>query len=486
MTLNELFSNWQLMIACILGVVIILYFARDAAHNAIRSACRVFHSGMRVMAKSVLNSEKIVSHRNKEVLLTAGQEACERMIEREFQRVNSVVERDLRGFPVLKRTLFDQVTRIDEDYQSSAELPPPPPGWVEAVEAIAKIPNAGDKSVSNILSEIHKTSLVQFKSTTEEYRNAVKEHHTILHKLMPYWRKMCQTLEEVGKTITGLQERSVQIDKRMDEYDEIRSATEKAERLLTSSSLTQFFISGFVLLIAIGGAIINFNLIALPMSEMVGGGSHIGNFKTSHVAALVIILVETAMGLYLMESLRITRLFPLIGHMDDRMRTRMIWITLTLLIILASIESSLAFMRDQIASNDQALQQLLSGEKIIQPPNSWIPTVGQMVMGFILPFVLTFVAIPLESFIHSVRTVVGVLTTAFLRLLAFVLRLTGNVTLHIGEFLVNVYDLLIFLPLKVEDTIKSKNHESGPVPSKAEKLAEKTDTSPELIQAEEV
>ena len=31
----------------------------------------------------------------------------------------------------------------------------------------------------------------------------------------------------------------------------------------------------------VGGAVINFNLIALPMSEMVGGGSYIGGWKST-------------------------------------------------------------------------------------------------------------------------------------------------------------------------------------------------------------
>ncbi len=41
--------------------------------------------------------------------------------------------------------------------------------------------------------------------------------------------------------------------------------------------------------------------------------------KTSDIAALVIILIEIAMGLFLLESLRITRLFPIISSMDDQM-----------------------------------------------------------------------------------------------------------------------------------------------------------------------
>ncbi|MGD8924116.1 MAG: hypothetical protein PVG64_04240 [Syntrophobacterales bacterium] len=246
----------------------------------------------------------------------------------------------------------------------------------------------------------------------------------------------------------------------MKEYEDIRAHSDKSARMLTASSLTQFFISALVLLIAIGGAVINFNLIALPMSEMVGGGSYIGSFKTSNVAAMVIILVEVAMGLYLMESLRITRLFPIIGQMDDKMRTRMIWITFSILLILASVEAALAYMRDQIASDMQALRQSLAAvESTAGVVNSWIPTVGQMVMGFVLPFALTFVAIPLESFVQSSRTVIGVVGAGMLRWLAFVLRLLGNIGHYLGELLVNLYDLFIFPPLWVENLIRDKRHQ---------------------------
>lgn len=226
--------------------------------------------------------------------------------------------------------------------------------------------------------------------------------------------------------------------------------------MLTSSAMIQFFISGLVLLIAIGGVVINFNLIALPMSEMVGGGSYIGNFKTSNIAALVIILVEVAMGLYLMESLRITRLFPVIGQMDDKMRTRMVWITFAILLILASVESALAFMRDQIAADMHALRESLSGAETTGSVNSMIPMIGQMVMGFILPFALTFVAIPLESFVQSSRTVSGQVLAATLRGIAFVLRLLGNVAKYSGELLANLYDLLAFPLLWVENLLRHK------------------------------
>ncbi|MFH1293322.1 MAG: hypothetical protein ABIJ44_04250 [Pseudomonadota bacterium] len=436
--------------------IAMLYLARYPAHRAIKSLSRVIHHGMRLASRSVLLAEERLVHRNKEVLLAAGRESLERLIEREFQRVDAVVKRDLSGYPALQHTLAEQITRIDEDYRESAELPPPPPNWVDAVKVIAKIPISNDPTVANIFKEIQKSITKQYKNTMNEYRKSTGARHALLRQMMPYWRKLTQTLDQVGKKISGLQERATVIDHRMEDYEEIRAKTNKAERMLESSSMTQFFISALVLLIAFGGAVINFNLIALPMSEMVGGGSYIGQFKTSNVAALVIILVEVAMGLYLMESLRITKLFPVIGSMDDKMRRRMIWVTFSILLILACVESALAFMRDRIAADMQALRQSLAAVEGVHPVNSWIPTVGQMVMGFILPFALTFVAIPLESFISSSRTVMGFVLVGLLRGTAFLLRLMGNIASYLGELLVNLYDVVIFPPLWIEKFVHSR------------------------------
>ena len=56
-----------------------------------------------------------------------------------------------------------------------------------------------------------------------------------------------------------------------------------------------------------------------------------------------------------------------------------------------------------------------------------IPTVGQMILGFTLPFALAFVAIPLEYFINSGRIVLGAVLVLVLRGLAFALRLSGQI-----------------------------------------------------------
>ncbi len=461
MNLNQLFiwpdAPLPSILALIVILVVVLYIARTPVQRAILGFSRVLFYALRLSARSVLLAEQRLQKRNREVLLGAGMEQMERTIEREFHRVNAVVERDLQGYPALHRKLSDLITQIDEDYRKSAETPPSPPEWVKIIDSVVKIPAASESMIASILKEIHK-SLERFhKEAMDAYREATKKRHSLLHKMMPYWRKLARTLEDVGKTITGLIERSKVIDAKMDAYEEILKGTDRATRILTSSSFTQFVISGLVLLIAIGGAVINFNLIALPMSEMVGGGSYIGPFKTANVAAMVIILVEAAMGIYLLEALRITRLFPIIGSMNDRMRKRMILVSFIILTILACVEASLAFMRDMIAADIEALRKTLAGgAEEVQPVYRWIPTVGQMVMGFILPFALAFVAIPLESFIHSSRTVLGVALAWLLRVFAFGLRLLGNIFLSIGKALVEVYDVIIFPALWIERQIKDR------------------------------
>src|SRR4030095_3592137 len=108
------------------------------------------------------------------------------------------------------------------------------------------------------------------------------------------------------------------VDAHMAIYEQINEGTDKAQHALTVSAFTQFATSLLVMIVAAGGAVMNFKLIALPMSEMVGAGDYItSTLRTSEVAALVIIFVEASMGLFLLEALRVTPPFPLIANLDQ-------------------------------------------------------------------------------------------------------------------------------------------------------------------------
>jgi hypothetical protein len=443
-------------------LVLIMYFARSPAHFAIRSFSRVIHNAMRLSARAVMRAETRLNERNREVLLAQGREASERIIEREFDRIDATVRRDLSEYPALHRQLNEEIADIDDDYKNSTEVPPEPPAWVKAVDAVAKIPGK-DPMVASILEDIHASMIKANTQAIEEYRKASHKRHEHLKNMMPHWRKVKSVLGQVDKSVNSLLTRSQTIDRHMEEFEGIVKQSDRAVRMLSSSSLTQFFISAFVLAVAVGGALINFNLIARPMAEMVGGTSRIMGFPINNIAAMVIILVELAMGLFLMETLRITRLFPVIGALNDKTRIRLVWTFFSILLFLAFVEAGLAFMRELLMQDAAATRAILrgdSGTEVVKNSSLWITTAAQMGMGFVLPFALMFVAIPLETFVHSLRTVLGIIGVSLLRVCAWLLRLTGNVVRFVSNAMIQLYDLVIFAPLWIERMIKGKQEAS--------------------------
>lgn len=443
---------FYLMLLIIPGLLV-MYLARVPFHRTMAAFSRIVYNAMRLASASVKLGEKRLQIRNREVLMSAGLELAERKVEREFDRVSGVIQRDLEGYPQIQRKISENLLQLEEDYHKCEEIPQTLPDWVKVIDAIANIKPTGDRMVVNMLEEIHRTLEEQHKSAVDAHRRNVSKRHNLLSRMMPTWRGMEKTLAGVEKSVSNIIQRTQKIDRYMDTYEKIRNRDDIAERQLSSSSLTQFFISGLVLGVAIIGAIINFNLVALPMSEMVGGASYIGLFKTSDVAGMFIVCLEIVVGVFLMDALRITRLFSIIGSMEDRKRKMIFWILLGMLTILATVESSLAFMRDRIAADMELLRQSLAGVETDSVATSNIPTIGQMIMGFILPFILTFVAIPFESFVSSARTVIGLVVAWGLRILSFVLRLLGNMGFYLGRMVINIYDLIIFPALWLEGVI---------------------------------
>ena len=444
-------------------IIAVLYLARSTVHAALHSAGGILHNAMRIGSRSIGRAGARLTERNKEVLLAAGREAKERIIEREFERVGDSVDKDLSKYPALRRRLNEAIARIDEDHQNAIDVPPSPPGWTKAVEVVAKIDAPSDYMIGNILADIHKSLLKAHAQAIDEYRKASAERHKILSGMMPQWIKIQQTLSAVTKNIDSLLKRSRAIDRHMKEYEDIVKGTDRAVQTLSSSSLVQFFVSALVLVVALGGATVNFSLIARPMAEMVGGTNFIGSFRAADIAALVIILVEITMGLFLMEAMRITRLFPVIGALPDKMRVRMIWVTFTILFLLASVEAGLAYMREILLQDELATSAMLRGDTTLMVAGNfqWITTAAQMGMGFVLPFALVFVAIPLETFVHSMRTVIGVVGIGLLGIVALLMRVLGNAFRYGASFLQKLYDLLIIVPLWIEHMVVRKRNDSA-------------------------
>jgi hypothetical protein len=435
-----------------------LYAARRPVHEFVRAAGHLAHAPLRLLSRALYAAAQSMRYRNREVLLAHGREETEEHIAREFERVAALVKRDLEGYPALQQRLLAEITRVEDDYKKCGEVPPPPPEWVEAVDAVAKVKN-GNELVQRVLDEINRAIKEIHERMLKEYRGAYEERHKILNGFMPFWRSLQQTLAQADRRVTSLNDRAGQIDAQMQKFEGIVNKTPEAEHALSVSAATQLAITTLVLAIATGGALINYKLIALPMSEMVGAGDYLtSSLRTSDVAALVIIFVEATMGLFLMETLRITHLFPKIHGLPDTTRRRLMFAAATLLITLAGIEAALALMRDMLIADKAALIQSLSTVQQHAPAaDGWmtkIPTAGQMLLGFILPFALAFVAVPLESFIASARTVLGSALVALTQGAALGMRLLASLVKSLTRLAITFYDIVIVLPLLVERLIK--------------------------------
>lgn len=429
-----------------------LYAARMPAHNIILALCHLVAQAMRFAARWLRQTAEGLRLRNRAVLLGHGQAEVTSQIEREFERVGNLVRKELGEYPALQRKMMDELTRIEEDYLKCGEVPPPSPEWVEALASVANLKSSADIA-KKILEDLHKSVQKVHDKTIGEYRRAYEGRHKILNGLMPVWRSVDKTVKHLDANMISLEGNAKAIDAHMTRYEEMRAKSDKSEHALAVSAFVQLGISSLIMLIAAGGAFINFKLIALPMSEMVGSGDYITNsLRTSDVAALVIVLMEASMGVFLLETMRITHLFPTIASMSDQLRRRVMWVALVLLVVLACIESSLALMRDMLIADKAAmLHDLATVAPVVT--DSWlthIPMVGQMVMGFVLPFVLAFVAIPLEVVIYSLRTAVGVVLVMLMRGISFVLRFVAMIFYRLGRIMVNVYDIAIVLPLLLE------------------------------------
>ena len=428
--------------------MLFLYAARKPMHGVIHSVCALLSQSTRFIARWLFLCADNLKLRNQSVLLAHGQENQVTVIEREFERVGNMVRRDMQEFPALQRRMMEETTRIEEDYRKCGEIPPPPPEWVSALQSVAKIKTGGDIP-RKLLEDINKSIQKIHDQTVAEFRRSYEERHKILQAMQPSWRSVEKMASEMDKKMLTLQTDAKQIDGYMGKLQDIKAKDNKTEHALTVSGFVQLAISSLVMVIALGGAFINYKLIALPMSEMVGASDYITNsLKTSDVAALVIILMEASMGLFLLESLRITQLFPRIASMDDRMRQRLMYASLIFLVILAAIESSLALMRDILVADKVSLMRDLASAA---PAGSdglltSIPMIGQMIMGFVLPFALAFVAIPLESAVYSMRTVLGVFLVQAMRGLGFLLRFTGLLLKRLPKVLELAYDVLIVIP----------------------------------------
>ena len=239
----------------VMGVLamLFLYAARKPMHGVIHSVCGLISHSMRFISRWLFQAAEQMGVRNQSVLLAEGQESEAVVIDREFERVGTIIRKDMQEFPALQRKMMEEATRIEDDYRKCGIVPPPPPEWVSALESVAQIKSGGDIP-RKLLEEINKSIQKIHDQTVAEFRRSYEERHKILKAMQPSWRAVEKLIGEMDKKMLTLQTNAKQIDGHMGKLEGIRAKDSKTELALTTSSFVQLAISWLVLAIAMGGA----------------------------------------------------------------------------------------------------------------------------------------------------------------------------------------------------------------------------------------
>ena len=430
----------------------VMYLARWPAHKVILMMFRSIGLLLRQLIKYIFAVNARLRQRNRDILLTNGRELLEYKLEKNFVRIADQVSHDLSIWPSLHRDMREQISRMDAEFSAAAEVPPQPPEWLNVVESVAQISAHGSDVIAKILANIHNTLKRAMEKSLIEYRYANRNRYAMLSRMVPQWSGMNESLEKLDKKINRLTERAQTIDKQMNLYQEILQGSEHAVHMLSKSAASNLLLSTLLLMVAAAGGVINFQLLALPLSEVVGVHGFVMGMRSSDIATVVIVFLQIILGLFLLEAAGVTRLLPDIGVLDRRKRRGIMYLMVLLLLLMAGMESLLVYTRDALVEDDVALANLLALSAEPQPVSlSWIPAVGQVIIGFALPLLLIFSVIALENFINAFRTVASMFISWLLDVVAMLLRLIVSLLQSSGRLLIAIYDLIIFLPVYIEN-----------------------------------
>ena len=108
------------------------------------------------------------------------------------------------------------------------------------------------------------------------YRDDTARRHKTLGGMVPTWKDVRGLMSRMCDAVAKALESTQRIKGYADEFEKFRRDQEGAARALTWSATKFFTVSLIVLGVALGGAFVNFQLIALPMSELVPAGARVG------------------------------------------------------------------------------------------------------------------------------------------------------------------------------------------------------------------
>jgi len=443
----------------IVGSMIFLFFAREPVHKMIQAMSDATAGGLRKMAAWIKTSVEAMRAKDRKVLLESGLAKIQGEILQEFHKIDTANTKSIAGYPELQLKLDESIAKIDGDYKECGQVAPEAPGWSEVVETIARAQgSSGDRIIEKMLTEIHKSAVSGEKKALAELRDVAGKRHKILGSMAPVWKRIEKLGKEINHKAEKVIENSRNIDKYMDQYEKITTGGAESIDMLGSKVTKLFIISLIVIFVGMVGAFINFNLIALPMSELVPAGVRVAGMAVSEISALVIVALELVLGIFLFEAIGVTHTFPQIANMTRGKRKIILYGALFGLLFLSSVEASLAILREHLAEAKSALDRSLAGDSatIAETIDSNITVIGQALLGFVLPWILAVIAIPLEMFIEASQHAFAKFYTVVVSVICHIANMIAFLIEGFFKILIHVFDIYIVVPLQIYNMFKGK------------------------------
>jgi hypothetical protein len=443
----------------IVGSMIFLFFAREPVHKMFQAMSDATAGGLRKMAVWIKSSVEAMRAKDRKVLLESGLAKIQGEILQEFHKIDTANTKSIAGYPELQLKLDESIAKIDGDYKECGQVTPEAPGWSEVVETIARAQgSSGDRIIEKMLSEIHKSAVSGEKKALAELRDVAAKRHKILGSMAPVWKRIEKLGKEINHKAEKVIENSRNIDKYMEQYEKITKGGAESIDMLSSKVTKLFIISLIVIFVGMVGAFINFNLIALPMSELVPAGVRVAGMAVSEISALVIVALELVLGIFLFEAIGVTHTFPQIANMTRGKRKIILYGALFGLLFLSSVEASLAILREHLAEAKNALDRSLAGDSatITETIDSNITVIGQALLGFVLPWILAVIAIPLEMFIEASQHAFAKIYTIVVSVICHIANMIAFLIEGFFKILMHVFDIYIIVPLQISNMFKGK------------------------------
>lgn len=443
----------------IVASMVFLFLAREPVHKVINALSDATAGGLRKLAEWTKNAAQAMREKDRKVLLESGVAKIQGEILQEFSKIDMANTKSLAGYPKLQLRLDDNISQIERDYKECGQVTPEAPGWSEVIESIGRAQGStSDRIIENMLSEIHKSAVDGEKKALSEFRDVAAKRHKILGSMAPVWKRVEKLGKDINSQVEKVMENGRNIEKYMARYEKISAAEPESIDMLSSKVTKLFIISLIVIFVGLVGAFINFNLIALPMSELVPAGVRVAGMAVSEVSALVIVALELVLGIFMFEAIGVTHTFPQISNMTRGKRKIILFGCLFGLLFLSTVEASLAILRENLAAAKSALDISLAGESatVTDNINSQITLIGQALLGFVLPWILAVIAIPLEMFIEASQHAFAKIYTIIITLLCHLANAIAYLIEGFFKILAHLFDIYIIIPVQIANLFTGK------------------------------